>query len=319
MAPDGAVSVMGGNWQIFDNMVKASGAKVYLNTSVVSISVRSKGTIGNPSTKYLLKAEGSDPDPGSIAAESETEFGPFDDVVLATPFQFSKISDGGAAILHPIDEIPYVQLHVTLFASPFSMSPGFFNLGSGMAVPSVVLTTLAATDSPATGVDAAGKAGFFSISTLRTITNPKTGRDEYVYKIFSPEKVTPEFLTSLLGVEIPSAFTGTVADAGGAENQAVVEPISWYYAHAFDSYPVLYPRVTFQDPILGPNLYYTSGVESFISTMETSALMGMNIARLIVNDILEDERQPGFVKVEKQTILQEQIEETVETKDYREL
>ena len=30
--------------------------------------------------------------------------------------------------------------------------------------------------------------------------------------------------------------------------------------------------------------YYTSGIESFISTMETSALMGMNVAQLIVDD-----------------------------------
>lgn len=33
--------------------------------------------------------------------------------------------------------------------------------------------------------------------------------------------------------------------------------------------------------------YYTSGMESFISTMETNALMGMNIAQLIVDDYLE--------------------------------
>lgn len=44
--------------------------------------------------------------------------------------------------------------------------------------------------------------------------------------------------------------------------------------------------MTFQDPIIGPGLYYTSGMESFISTMETNALMGKNIARLIVDDIL---------------------------------
>lgn len=46
------------------------------------------------------------------------------------------------------------------------------------------------------------------------------------------------------------------------------------------------PRVTFQDPIVGPGLYYTSGMESFISTMETNALMGKNVAKLIVDDIV---------------------------------
>ena len=44
--------------------------------------------------------------------------------------------------------------------------------------------------------------------------------------------------------------------------------------------------MTFQDPVVGPGLYYTSGMEGFISTMETNALMGKNVAKLIVDDIL---------------------------------
>jgi len=38
---------------------------------------------------------------------------------------------------------------------------------------------------------------------------------------------------------------------------------------------------------LARGFYYTSGMESFISTMETSALMGMNVAQLIVDDYLQ--------------------------------
>jgi prenylcysteine oxidase / farnesylcysteine lyase len=55
----------------------------------------------------------------------------------------------------------------------------------------------------------------------------------------------------------------------------------WY------SYPYAYPRVTFEDIELARGLYYTAGIESFISTMETSALMGMNVAQLIMDDYLE--------------------------------
>lgn len=44
--------------------------------------------------------------------------------------------------------------------------------------------------------------------------------------------------------------------------------------------------MTFQDPVVGEGVYYTSGMESFISCMETTALMGKNVARLIVDDIL---------------------------------
>jgi prenylcysteine oxidase / farnesylcysteine lyase len=44
--------------------------------------------------------------------------------------------------------------------------------------------------------------------------------------------------------------------------------------------------VTFEDSELGKGFYYTSGIESFISTMETSALMGKNVAQLIMDDFL---------------------------------
>ncbi len=37
---------------------------------------------------------------------------------------------------------------------------------------------------------------------------------------------------------------------------------------------------------MGANLYYTSGMESFYPSMETNALMGKNVARLIVDDIV---------------------------------
>jgi prenylcysteine oxidase/farnesylcysteine lyase len=63
--------------------------------------------------------------------------------------------------------------------------------------------------------------------------------------------------------------------------------ISWYYPHTWKSYPYEYPRVTFEELELARGFYYTSGIESFISTMETSALMGMNVAQLIVDDYLQ--------------------------------
>lgn len=52
----------------------------------------------------------------------------------------------------------------------------------------------------------------------------------------------------------------------------------------WNSYPYELPRVTFEETELARGFYYTSGMESFISTMETSALMGMNVAQLIVDD-----------------------------------
>jgi prenylcysteine oxidase/farnesylcysteine lyase len=62
------------------------------------------------------------------------------------------------------------------------------------------------------------------------------------------------------------------------------DAISWYYPYVWHSYPYEYPRVTFEEIELARGFYYTSGIESFISTMETSALMGMNVAQLIMDD-----------------------------------
>lgn len=77
------------------------------------------------------------------------------------------------------------------------------------------------------------------------------------------------------------------------------DAISWYYPHVWHSYPYEYPRVTFEETELARGLYYTSGIESFISTMETSALMGMNVAQLIIDDYLE---VMGKLKVQDSTV-----------------
>ncbi|KAK3349027.1 Prenylcysteine lyase-domain-containing protein [Lasiosphaeria hispida] len=277
MAPEGAMAVKGGNWQIFSKMVKKSGASVALNTSITSIDFAPKEDKTSSHTRYTVQAKSS-----SSLSEAQEEYPVlFDDIVIATPYQFSKIAAADGVIQHPIDSIPYVQLHVTIFASPFQYSPAFFGLTDPKTVPGTILTTLGKDDTPTSGVQGAGKAGFFSISHLRKVVNPDTEKQEYLYKIFSPEKVTPEFLSRLFGVEVPEAFVGKAE--GSTSNTA---PISWYLPHVFYSYPRALPRVTFQDPIVGPGLYYTSGMESFISTMETNALMGKNVARLILDDIL---------------------------------
>lgn len=276
MAPEGAKSVLGGNWRIFDHMVAASGAHLSLNTSVSSIALGTKPGAKYP--KYLVTTS-------SVYGSTQQAGVAFDNVVLATPYQFAGIKAPSDVLQATIDEIPYVKLHVTLFASPFAISPEFLGLAPGSKVPTTVLTTYAPDANGTSGAEGAGKAGFFSISTLRTITNPRTGRDEVLYKIFSPVEVTPAFLSRLLGVEVPDTFTTDAATADAGED-AVVEPVSWYYPHVFHSYPKALPRVTFQDPIVGDGVYYTSGMECFISTMETNALMGKNVARLIVDAAL---------------------------------
>lgn len=306
MAPEGAMAVEGGNWQIFHKMVEKSGANLVLNTSIISIDLQppKHGDLDNDrfntadlvidhANRWFLNSEGK----YKLISDREAYSTEFDHIVMATPYQFSNISLGHGVVQQSLEEIPYVKLHVTLFASPLRFSPLFFGKKEGESIPATVLTTLSKEDIPTPGgVQGAGKAGFFSISTLRKTVNPKTNTKEYLYKIFSPEKVTPGFLSEVFGVPIPD----TVVDLNDDVEQK--SPITWYYPHVFHSYPKAYPRLTFQDPIVGNEVYYTSGMESFISTMETNALMGKNVARLIVDSILRDKNEEGNGKVGEQVV-----------------
>ncbi|KAI0006727.1 Prenylcysteine oxidase [Xylariaceae sp. FL0662B] len=325
MAPEGAVAVAGGNWQIFSHMVASSKAHIALNTSVTSITLERSKEPDNART-YRIQTAVTDSSGDDETAPSTQHPVSFDSVVLAAPYQYSGITTDSDVMQHPIDKIPYAKLHVTLFATPYRFSPAFFNLEPGSSVPISVLTTLSADEEPKPGSDGAGKAGFFSATLVKVVTNPQSGNTEYVYKIFSPDKVTPEFLSSLLGVQVPETFTGPAAKSADAQDAAegpngtaALDPISWYHPTVFHPYPQKLPRVTFQDPILSDGLYYTSGIESFISTMETSALMGMNVARLIVDDYLDiphdESRGPdagAFEQGQAQNVLAEQPKKVAE-------
>lgn len=266
------MAVTGGNWQIFDRMVESSGATLHRDTTVTSMT--NKGHTGAP--KYVISTTAD-----ASAAPADNPVG-FDSVVIASPWQFSNIAADGKVLRHTIEPVPYTKLHVTLFTTAYRLRPGYFGLEPGAKAPSNVYTTLGSDEDAQCGAKGVGRTGFYSISTLRTVTNPRTGQREFVYKIFSPEKVTVAFLSDILGVDVP----GETVDEGGVGGEASPSnPISWFYPTWFHSYPLSLPRVTFQDPVVGEGVYYTSGMESFISTMETSALMGMNVARLMVNDL----------------------------------
>ncbi|KAK0101550.1 hypothetical protein ONS95_015039 [Cadophora gregata] len=267
MAIEGAMQIDGGNWQIFDSMLKTTKTTTLLNTTVSAIS-KTNG-------RYSIKTKSEDSTTLRTVLSQEL----FDTVVLAAPLQYSDLKLEKGLLKHTPDEIPYVTLHVTLFTTKKTFSPSFFNLAPGVEVPTTVLTTLPVDEIPEDPTKGVGSPGFFSISTLRQVINPATSEQEYLYKVFSPEKLTSNFLCKLFGTHVPQDLSAVTPDSG--------EAITWYYSKVWHSYPYEFPRVTFEDPELARGFYYTSGIESFISTMETSALMGMNVAKLIVNDYLQ--------------------------------
>ncbi|ETN44110.1 uncharacterized protein HMPREF1541_10660 [Cyphellophora europaea CBS 101466] len=277
MSTDGAMAVEGGNWQIFDEAVKRSGAKARLNTTVLEVR---KDTAGSNPTYSLTLSNGS-------------SSGPYDAVVLAAPYQFANISFE-PALTHKPFPVDYVSLHVTLFTSPHVLSPTFFDLpaDSPASVPSTILTTLQ-TSSDAT---AGESLTFYSISSLRTLHPSQSHHanvtsPQHLYKIFSSAPLKASFLSRLLSFPHTSPVYEVDEDPISAISHS---DISWSLEKVWHSYPYEVPRTEFEHIRLdgeevghGRGVWYTSGIESFISTMETSALMGKNVAALIVQELAD--------------------------------
>jgi prenylcysteine oxidase / farnesylcysteine lyase len=281
MATEGAMAIEGGNWQIFDEAVKRSKANVQLNTTVIGV-IKDKSR-----QRYLLALDGKQAtDEGVMPSPNDVE--PYDAVILAAPYQFSGI-DFEPELEYLPTSIDYVSLHVTLLTSPHLLSPKFFGMPSDeyKSVPSTVLSTLPA------GMDSTSDEPhkFYSISTIRVLnlntSVPGLHKTQYLYKIFSPARLTGTFMSQLYGFE--ESYTNTTAEDPVSEIPK--EHISWSYEKTWNSYPYEVPRTLFErirldgKPGTGRGIWYTSGIESFISTMETSALMGMNVARLIVDEL----------------------------------
>lgn len=280
MATDGAQAVEGGNWQIFRGMIDMSKADLRLQTSV-------KNVHRNDDDTYTLtyQAEGA----GSV------QYSDFDQLVIASPLQFTNITISPSFDYLP-DTIPYVELHVTLLATPHKISPRFFRLaGDKASVPGVILTTLPEGLDLGSRRDGVGPAGFWSISTLRKARPPTSsyasGQEHYVYKVFSPKPLTSQFIADLFGVGEMDLYQNRNGNSSmlptGLEGISKSE-FPWVYEKKWHSYPYLYPRVTFDDIKLAPNLWYTSAIEQFISTMETSSLSGMNIAALMLSEWISE-------------------------------
>ena len=269
MSTDGAMSVQGGNWRIFHGMVNSSDADLKLQTAVTALSRDDDSQEWTVTYKSELKG-------GAVKEEI------YDAVVLAGPLQYAHLAIEPALEKTP-DVIPYAAVHVTLFASPRRLDPAYFGLGAGQLVPQTVLTTLTKAEQAdekvmrGEGKDAVGSVGFFSVSTLRSVSRPPNDSVEFLYKVFSPEEFGDEKVKQMLGC--------TAGEQEGGE------AITWMHRHVWNAYPYEYPRVTFEDIKLAPGLWYTAGMESFISAMETSSLMGMNVARLVVDEWEAEKKQ----------------------------
>ncbi|KAL3462999.1 hypothetical protein BJX64DRAFT_258006 [Aspergillus heterothallicus] len=292
MATDGAVAIEGGNWRIFDGMLKSAQADVRLNHTVSTITRNADNTVTLDFSDQRLK---------------RIHTANFDEVVIAAPYQYSGLTVN-PPLDHTPDTIPFQTLHVTLFSSPHPLSWKYFNLkGPSERTPETILTTLPKEIDLGDAEEGVGPAGFWSISTLRTV-HTKDEETHYVYKIFSPTRPTETFIRDILGLEQPAwALQDSESDYSNI-GDIPKDDVSWFYEKIWHPYPFMYPRVTFEEPILAPGIWYTGGIESFISTMETSALMGKNVAALIARS-WEDQDVDGEIKgLDDAPIVDERVE-----------
>lgn len=256
MCIENAVGIKGGNKKLFERMILHSSAHMKLSTEVKSLDEED----GKWTIKY------------SSTGEDEKFSEKFDAVIIAAPFQHAGIKVR-PAIKRP-KVVPYATVHVTLFTSPRVLDPTYFGLRAGDVTPTTVLTTLNKTEQMdykiqmGEGKKAVGSPGFFSVTSIRELV--RNGRTEYLYKVFSPESFSDDKVKQLLGVQ---------------EDGHTHADITWIYRHVWENaYPYGYPRVIFDDIKLARRLWNTGGIESLVSTLESSSLMGKNVAKLMIEE-----------------------------------
>jgi prenylcysteine oxidase/farnesylcysteine lyase len=175
MATDGAVTTIGGNFQIFAGFLQHSNAKVHLSTTVTALQKDEKG--------WRLDIEDTLA-PGNFGTTK-----PFDAVIVAAPHKSTNIRFPSSSAKVP--PVPYVHLHVTLFTttSP-SANPAYFNLPEGSHVPTMILTSAERRRHGGQEPD------FNSMNYLQKVS-PE--REEWVVKIFSKKRIEDAWLEEVFG------------------------------------------------------------------------------------------------------------------------
>ncbi|KAI1792233.1 FAD/NAD(P)-binding domain-containing protein [Ganoderma leucocontextum] len=247
LAANGAASVKGGNWQVFEKFIATSGAQVFLNTTVKSITKLSQNV------PFIVQTTASD------------HARLYRAVILAAPFHQTGIKiTTERSSLASVPPQPYVRLHVTLLSTSARMpNATYFNLPEGSKVPAALLTTH-------DGVRQRGRAEpeFNSLTYHGHVLTKEgekrltaAGEEEWVVKIFSKQRPTNEWLGAM--------FEGKVG---------------WVLRKEWDAYPHLPPTTEFPPVKLMDGLYYVNAFEPLISTMETETIAARNVVELLMKE-----------------------------------
>lgn len=223
-SPDdgGDMTIEGGHWTLFEEMINASKAKLNLNTTAFGARKMDWGG-------WILASQpaerGNDPQDG--------DYQEFDSVVLAAPFQSSNLEIKGGQLAYIPDEVEYSPIHVTLFKSRRKLSRSYFRHND--EVPETMLTTLGSDEYnglfQTTGVEGVGRVGFYSITSVKRLARLDVASgvivEEFLYKIVSPGTIKDDQIYDLLG-------------ASPGDNGV----ISWTYRHEVSSQVPYHSTVT---------------------------------------------------------------------------
>ncbi|GAC95783.1 hypothetical protein PHSY_003359 [Pseudozyma hubeiensis SY62] len=296
LAASGATGVKHGNYRIFEELARRSGARILTGVEgQVTGIVRYDSAVSRGKEQIAFEDEGGNGKQqvqwylGTKSGEGEL----YDAILIATPWHNADIT-----LLNTRERVKskaFVHLHVTLLTTSRERPrPEYFGLGDQDVVPTTILTSsesvrraAAGSKKPATPPETPPpsdkpdkeatsealkkpKLDFFSLNYLRSVTPPSsTSSDsakEYVVKIFSAEAITDDQLSRLFG-----------------------NTISWIKRHTWDSYPYLTPTDRFPRVEVDENLYYCNAMESLVSTMETSTVASKNAVGLLLKSWYGDE------------------------------
>jgi len=179
MAATGARSVVGGNYQVFENLLKASEANVYLSNPVskMSSSLHPPDSSGRQVTSISQRG-------GKWRVKTSRGAVDYDAVVIAAPFHQTDIGVPND-VSAQVPPQPYVHLHTTFVVSNSrDLSPEYFHWEGTSAVPHEVLTTFDGVRNNETAAPEFNSLAY----------NRRVGEDEYAFKIFSDKEMSDEWL-----------------------------------------------------------------------------------------------------------------------------
>ncbi|KAJ2370669.1 hypothetical protein H4S01_000158 [Coemansia sp. RSA 2610] len=251
---DTAYSVAGGNYQIFERMLAASGAQLHLHTSVTSIQ-RSNATAG----RYTLSA----------TSEDDGFEHDFDTVIIATPLPLANIS-----ILEDKHQdlvaAEYVHMYVTFVIG--GLQPRLFPKGR---IPRLVVTPYQTTDP------------FNCLSILACLHPEGAGNGRQcqdgpvLTKIFSHRPVDLNRIFAVVEWHRQQEWHSYPKLNPLNADYVHKDPDSTaYYLQRTPPPPIVLDRNRLRDTLPSSGIFYINGMEALFSTMESQTVAARHVVRL---------------------------------------